>query len=187
MEVRSALASATFRVPKTGSRVVLRAELFPQIREVFDLGIGLVTAGAGFGKTTLLSSWVAALDRPCTVVWITCREEHNDLRFLVNDLASALGEDLEEHRYPSLSTVVGAASQAHEEVLIVLDDAHLLTADSVVGALGQLLESRPSNVYIVLSCRETPDLPWYRLRARGEVVEIRGRDLRSIAPRPACS
>jgi ATP/maltotriose-dependent transcriptional regulator MalT len=168
--------------PVVASRTIARPRLAEALQRVFDVGIAVVTAGAGYGKTVLLSSWASQL-RGTRVVWITCHEEHNDARWLRDELAAARGGI----GHPSRAHLgdVAAGREANESVVIVLDDVHLLTSETATGVLTRFLEDRPDNVFVVVSGRDDSSIPWHRFSARGELTELRGSDLAFTAAEAA--
>ena len=104
--------------------------------------------------------------------------EHNDVRLLSDDLLDALGGAVRPPARPQLGDLADAlAKQADTRVVIVFDDVHHLTNGKVIGGLTRFLEQRPDNVFVVVSGRDESTLPLRPFRARGQVIEIVGRDL----------
>jgi LuxR family maltose regulon positive regulatory protein len=194
--VPDALITTKVRVPRTRTELVPR----PRLRETLVRNEGrrltLVSAPAGFGKTTLLSEWLE--DRPGdgrSVAWLSLEEADNDparfLAYLVSALRSALGEGIGEGvlaslrlpEFPAVEAVVGVlinemADVQREEVTIVLDDYHVIHSGPIHEATSFLLEHLPENVHLVISSRADPPLPLAKLRARDQVTEIRAAELR---------
>jgi LuxR family maltose regulon positive regulatory protein len=191
-----ALVTTKVRVPRTRTELVPR----PRLRETLVRNEGrrltLVSAPAGFGKTTLLSEWLE--DRSGdgrSVAWLSLEEADNDparfLAYLVSALRSALGEGIGEGvlaslrlpEFPPVEAVVGVlinelADVRHEEVTILLDDYHVIHSRPIHEATSFLLEHLPENVHLVISSRADPPLPLAKLRARDQVTEIRAAELR---------
>jgi LuxR family maltose regulon positive regulatory protein len=156
----------------------------------------LVSAPAGFGKTTLLGEWLDDRSRDGRLVaWLSLEEADNDparfLAYLVRALRSALGEGIGEGvlaslrlpEFPSVEAVVGVlinelADVRHEEVTIILDDYHVIHSGPIHGATSFLLEHLPENVHLVISGRADPPLPLAKLRARDQMTEIKAAELR---------
>ncbi len=152
----------------------------------------LVAAPAGAGKSSLVAQWChgVAADR---VAWLTLDSRDNDpVRFL-QYLCAAVGrvtpelaqtiEDLSGYREPLppdlvLTVLLNGIAAVQQPMMLVLDDYHLIEAPEVHQIVGSLLDSRPPLLSLVLMSRSEPPLPLARLRARGELVELRGRDLR---------
>ncbi|MEP7357435.1 MAG: LuxR C-terminal-related transcriptional regulator, partial [Anaerolineales bacterium] len=152
----------------------------------------LISAPAGFGKTTLLSEWIAASGLPAAWVSLDARDD-DPLRF-ARYLLAAL-ETLElggggpawprlapADGAPQLETVLTAVinevSQAPDDFALVLDDYHLITAEAIHAALQFLLEHLPPQMHLVITSRTDPPLGLAHLRARGQLVELRAADLR---------
>src|ERR671910_88561 len=193
--VPDALVTTKVRVPRTRPELVPR----PRLREALVRNEGrrltLVSAPAGFGKTTLLSEWLEESSedgRP--VAWLSLEEADNDparfLAYLVSALQSALGEGIGEGvqaslrlpEFPPVEAVVGVLinelSDVRDEVTIVLDDYHVIHSGPIHEATSFLLEHLPENVHLVISSRADPPLPLAKLRARDQVTEIRAAELR---------
>jgi LuxR family transcriptional regulator, maltose regulon positive regulatory protein len=193
--VPDALVTTKVRVPRTRTELVPR----PRLREALVRNEGrrltLVSAPAGFGKTTLLSEWFEDRSedgRP--VAWLSLEEADNDparfLAYLVSALRSALGEGIGEGvlaslrlpEFPPVEAVVGVLinelADVRDEVTIVLDDYHVIHSGPIHEATSFLLEHLPENVHLVISSRADPPLPLAKLRARDQVTEIRAAALR---------
>ncbi|MDN5750431.1 MAG: hypothetical protein L0H64_18280, partial [Pseudonocardia sp.] len=150
----------------------------------------LVSAPAGFGKTTLLTEWLAADGR--RAAWLSLDRRDNDpttfwtylitaLRTAVPQVGGAALSLLASPRSPIedvLATVVNDLSAAPDEVVLVLDDYHVIDAREVHDGMEFLLEHLPPQVHLVIAGRADPALPLARMRARGELVEVRAADLR---------
>ena len=156
----------------------------------------LVSAPAGFGKSTLLSAWIdqrARQDPGLRVAWISLDEGDSDpSRFLLY-LAAALhgvepscGADamaaLHSPQPPSAETIltdlINEIDGIAGDILLVLDDYHAVQSPPVDDALAFLLEHLPAHLRLLIATREDPNLPLARLRARGELTELRADDLR---------
>jgi len=169
----------------------------------FARKLTLVSAPAGFGKTTLLSEWAHSRGRSGTcptetgpyVAWFSLDEGDNDpVRFLAYCIAALrtvepdVGEGvlsaLQSPRSPSieavLTTVINdiAAVPQGDRYVLVLDDYHLITAQPVHDALAFLLDHLPHNLHLAIATRADPSWPLARLRARREMVELRAAELR---------
>ena len=185
-------------MPPPRARAVFRERLIERLNgnEGRVRTLTLVSAPAGFGKSTLLGAWIDRLVRqdPCFhVAWITLDEGDNDpSRFLLY-LASALhgvepscGTDamaaLRSPQPPSaksiLTDLINEIDGIRCDILLVLDDYHAVRSPQVDEALAFLLEHLPARLRLVIATREDPSLPLSRLRARGELTELRADDLR---------
>jgi LuxR family maltose regulon positive regulatory protein len=180
-------------IPPSRQRVVVRPRLVERLNEGLAAGhkLTLVSAPAGFGKTTLVSEWVAGCGRP--VAWLSLDEGDSDpsrfLTYLVAALqtvASGIGEGIltvlqsPEHPPPesTLTALLNDVSAIPSDVVLVLDDYHVLDAKPVDDALAFLVEHLPPQMHLVIATREDPALPLSRLRARGQLTELRAADLR---------
>ncbi|HZG69255.1 MAG TPA: AAA family ATPase, partial [Herpetosiphonaceae bacterium] len=178
-------------IPPPRPDVVLRPRLTERIHEGLHRRLTLVSAPAGFGKTTLLSAWVAGCERPAA--WLSLDERDSDpTRFLtylvaaLQTIAPALGAGvmgvLQSPQPPPaesiLTALVNEITTLPDNFVLVLDDYHLIDAKPVDGALAFLLEHLPPQMHLVIATREDPQLPLARLRARGQLTELRAADLR---------
>src|SRR5215203_891404 len=170
----------------------------PRLTERMELGtagpLTLISAPAGFGKSTLLSEWAHAGDR--RVAWVSLDEGDNDpVRFLsylftaLRQLHPGLGEDaltaLRHMQSPAPALfeplLTGLLNDVHalgEDLVLVLDDYHVLESPAVHQAVQFVLDHLPPRLHLVIATRVDPPLPLSRLRARGQLTEIRAQDLR---------
>src|SRR5947209_10563248 len=178
-------------VPQSRSNVVSRPRLIERLDDGLHGNLTLISAPAGSGKTTLVSEWVAGRGRP--VAWLSLDEGDNDLvRFLVHLVAAVQtiapdrGEGvvtaLQSSQSPPadaiLTALLNEISALSTPFLLVLDDYHLIDAAPVDDALTFLVEHLPPQLHLVIATREDPQLPLARLRARGQLTELRAADLR---------
>jgi LuxR family maltose regulon positive regulatory protein len=151
----------------------------------------LISAPAGFGKTTLVSEWVARRERP--VAWLSLDEGDNDpTRFMIYLIAAlqtiapnireGVLSALQSPQPPStesiLTTLLNEIATLPDRFIFVLDDYHIIDSKPVDNILAFLLEHRPLQMHLVIATREDPHLPLARLRARGQLSELRASDLR---------
>jgi LuxR family maltose regulon positive regulatory protein len=186
------LATKLF-VPPPRPRVVLRPELILRLNEGLSVShkLTLISAPAGFGKTTLVSEWVAGCKRP--VAWLSLDEADNDLsRFLTYLVAAlqrveskigagALGAIQSPQPPPSesiLMTLLNEITTIPDNFILVLDDYHMIDSKPVDNVISFLLEHLPPQMHLVIATREDPHLPLARLRARSQLNELRAADLR---------
>lgn len=187
------VGTRTLSAPLGRSRLVARPQLAERLAEGLRHALTLISAPAGFGKTTLVSAWRAHARSGPAVVWVSLDEEDNDLVRFVAHLIGAcstwdatLGrsaQSLLNRPQPAsarsvLMALVHDLEQLAEPVALALDDYHLIVADAVHEALAYLLDHLGPNLRLILLTRTDPPLPLARLRARGELVEIRAADLR---------
>ncbi|MBV7331297.1 hypothetical protein KFU94_24280 [Chloroflexi bacterium TSY] len=175
--------------PPVRPQLVARPHLIERLHEGLYRKLILLSAPAGFGKTTLISDWLRQV--PLPVAWLSLDEGDNDptrfLTYFVSALAQIdlyLGQSAQElirgGRLPSIQSWIAIliSELTLTESVIVLDDYHLINADSIHEALDILLEHLPQQMHLVISTREDPPFPLARLRARGHMLEIRAVDLR---------
>ncbi|HEY7131367.1 MAG TPA: LuxR C-terminal-related transcriptional regulator [Candidatus Limnocylindrales bacterium] len=162
-----------------------RARLTSLLRAARPI-LTLIVAPPGFGKTSLLADWAAA--DPRTFAWVTIEPQDNDQRvlwtYLGAALAGAIGGSGSVDRFVRFAQDADpAAVVAHElesvdaEIVLVLDDYFLLESDDAHDTVIRFAELAPPNVQVVIATRATPPLPIARLRATGDLVELRAQDL----------
>ena len=180
-----------FTVPPLRTPLLPRSHLLGRLQHSGSVPLVLLSASAGFGKTTLLSAWAHQSAHP--VCWLALEEQENDLtRFWLSFLASlrtrlpAVGVDAEEllqaPQPPALQTVLtmllNEVGTLGEETTLILDDYHMIEEESIHTSLLFVLDHAPACLHLVLSSRVDPPLALARWRARGELLEIRDVDLR---------
>jgi LuxR family maltose regulon positive regulatory protein len=182
-------------LPSPRRRLVQRARLTGQLRA--DGGVGprliLVAAPAGFGKTTLLAQWLAAEKSQRRVAWLALDAGDADLRLFLTHLAAAIQTAEPEAGVDALALLEAGGTTPADAVLVslindldvlagptvvALDDYHVIDGAAVHEAVTFLLDNLPPQVTLAMATRADPPLPLARLRARGELVEVRAADLR---------
>jgi LuxR family transcriptional regulator, maltose regulon positive regulatory protein len=178
-------------IPRPRPKVVTRPRLIERLNEGLHHKLTLISAPAGFGKTTLISEWVAACERP--VAWLSLDEADSDpTRFLsyfivvLQTIAANIGEAASgalQSPQPALSepvltSLLNEVAAVSENFIIVLDDYHAVDSEEINHALDFLIERLPPQMHLVIATREDPDLPLARLRARDQLTELRAADLR---------
>lgn len=186
------LLSTKLHWPRPHSRLVSRSHLVERLQQGMQYTLTLVSAPAGFGKTTLLAQWLAESETP--VAWLSLESEDNDpVRFLtyliaaLQTLDAQLGTTalamLRTPQPPSPETVLALlaydlADRDAGDFALVLDDYHAITAESIQRGMIFLLEHLPPQLHLFLVTRADPPLPLARLRAQGQLCEVRAADLR---------
>ena len=180
-------------IPPPRPRVVPRPRLVKRLNEGLAAGhkLALISASAGFGKTTLVSEWIASCGRP--IAWLSLDEGDNDFtRFLtylvagLQTIAANIGEGvlgvLQSPQPPATESILTALlneiNTLPDNFVFVLDDYHVIDSKPVDDVLSFLLEHLPPQMHLVITTREDPSLPLARLRARGQLTELRAADLR---------
>jgi LuxR family transcriptional regulator, maltose regulon positive regulatory protein len=178
-------------LPPARPNVVLRPRLVERLNGGLHGKLTLISAPAGFGKTTLLSEWLALCGRP--VAWLSLDEGDSDptrfLTYLVAALRTvvpAIGEGLlsvlQSSQPPPTEAILTALlndiTAIPDPFVLVLDDYHVIDARLVDQALVFLLDHLPAQMHLVVATREDPPLPLARLRVRNQLTELRAADLR---------
>ena len=185
------LLTTKLYIPPPRSNVVSRPHLIARLNEGLQGKLALISASAGFGKTTLMSEWVAGCKRP--VAWLSLDERDNDLtRFLtylvaaLQTIAPNIGKGIfvalqSPQPQPSetlLTTLLNEIAAIPDYFILVLDDYHVVDSEPIDQALTFLLEHLPPQMHLVIATREDPSLPLARYRVRGQLTELRAADLR---------
>ena len=185
------LLTTKLYIPPTRPEFVPRPRLIERLNASLHRKLTLISAPAGFGKTTLVSEWVAGCERP--VAWLSLDEGDNDptcfLTYLVaalQTIATNIGKGvlvvLQSPQPPPIESILTALlneiTTVPDDFVLVLDDYHVMDAKPVDEALTFLLEHLPPQIHLVIATREDPPLPLARLRARGQLTELRAADLR---------
>ncbi len=202
--MKSILATKLY-IPPLRKSVVSRPRLIERLNEGLcrDPGFGpqltLISAPAGFGKTTLVSEWAAGCDR--RVAWLSLEEGDSDparfLTYLVAALRTAaprgfavgeIGEGVLAALRASqpqsadieamLTSLLNEIATLPDKIVLVLDDYHVIDAKAIDEGVAFFIEHLPPGLRIVIATREDPRLPLARLRARDQLTEVRAADLR---------
>jgi LuxR family maltose regulon positive regulatory protein len=187
---RDVLLATKLHVPRPRPGFVPRPRLLARLGEGKERELVLVCTPAGFGKTSLLGDWVRHRRRP--VAWLSLDPGDNDpARFwrhvavaldgvrpgVAERVAGLLGPPPRSFE-GLVAALVNELADADDELVLVLDDYHLIRVAAVHASLGFLLEHLPASLRLVLASRADPPLPLARLRARGQLAELRAADLR---------
>jgi LuxR family maltose regulon positive regulatory protein len=178
-------------IPPPRPAGVLRSRLTARLNQGLHGKLTLIAAPAGFGKTTLVSEWVATCGRPAT--WLSLDKSDSDparfltyliagLQTMAPHIGAGMSEILRSPQQPPVESLLTALlnelASIPGDFILVLDDYHVLDSKPVDSALAFLLEHLPPQMHLVLATRKNPRLPLARLRARGQLVELRTSDLR---------
>ncbi len=189
------LLATKLYTPPARKNLVQRPRLVRMLNDAWqmDKKLTLVSASAGYGKTTLVTEWVRSLQAKSA--WISLDETDNDpTRFLTYLIAALqlIDRSIGEKTQPMLqspqplptelvlTTLLNEISVVPTPFILVLDDYHLIQTLSIHGKLDFLVEHQPPQMHLLIITREDPPLPLARLRARGQMVEIRQNDLRFL-------
>lgn len=178
--------------PRPRNRLVSRSHLTLRLQLGMECTLTLVSAPAGFGKTTLLAQWLA--EHETSAAWLSLEAEDNEpVRFFsyllaaLQTLSPQLGRSARtlletsptaplEHMLTLLINEILESAQS--DFALVLDDYHVIENDAIHRGMSFLLDHLPPQMHLILSTRVDPPLPLTRLRARGQLIEVRATDLR---------
>ena len=180
-------------LPPTRSDLVARPRLMNHLHLGLHLPLTLIAAPAGFGKTTLVQTWLE--DAPVSAAWVSLERSDDDLirfwSYVFTALervhpgsgqhALALLQGGPPQQLPPLEPIltvwINGLADLPYEVVLALDDYHLITASVIHRSVTYLIDHLPPHLHLVLTTRADPPLPLARLRARGHLTEIRAVDL----------
>ena len=177
-------------IPPTRAKLVSRPRLIERLNEGMKGKLTVVSAPAGFGKTTLLSEWAAQSKSP--VAWVSLDKGDNDpVRFWAYFLAAmrAIQAELEEPTQALLDSsqppctervlavLINQTATVPDDFALILDDYHVINAQPIHSAMDFLISHSPPQMHLFIAGRATPPLPVARLRARNQLVELHGRHL----------
>jgi LuxR family transcriptional regulator, maltose regulon positive regulatory protein len=188
---RDELLATKVNIPRTRPDRLARARLLLRLDEGMARALVLVCTPAGFGKTTLLADWAANTDLP--VAWLSLDPDDNDparfWRYVVAALDRAR-DGLGEQLLPLLTAPTPLSGQGvaaalinqfqaqPDELALVLDDYHVIDEPAIHDSLAFLLRHLPTPLHLIIASRSDPPLPLARLRAGGQLTELRAADLR---------
>ena len=191
------LLETKFYVPRSRRGLVPRLRLSQRMDRAVASKLTLVSAPAGFGKTTMLAEWLVtgppAPTSERSAAWLSLDQGDNApasfwayviaaLRRVEPEVGATALTLLQSPGPPPIQTVlttlINDLSALANDLVLVLDDFHLIDARDVQDGMAFLLEHLPPQIHVVIACRADPALPLARLRAQGELVEIRAADLR---------
>lgn len=185
------LIRTKLRLPLTRSKLVTRPRLQEQIAQGLRGPLTLITAPAGFGKTTLAAACIADCGMP--IAWVSLDKDDNQVERFLSYLVAALQETDQTigsgalqllaaaHQAPAkaaLASLINDLDTAGGGNVLVLDDYQFINSQAVHEEVAFLLEHCPRTFHLVIATRSDPPLPLARLRARGQTVELRAADLR---------
>lgn len=205
--VASALLQTKLHIPLLRLSLVPRSRLIDRLNAGLESRLTLISAPAGYGKTTLIAEWLSDLRDAISnfglksvdnqieyrIAWLSLDESDNDPRRFLDYLLAALRQVqadigrpveamLQSPQPPPneviLTSLVNEIATIHQPFILVIDDYHVIHAPPIHGQLNFLLEHQPPQMRMVIITREDPPLTLPRLRARGQLNEIRQTDLR---------
>jgi LuxR family maltose regulon positive regulatory protein len=185
------LLETKFHLPVAHGRLVSRPRLSDQIGRAASATLTLVSAPAGFGKTTVMAELASRSDG-AAIAWLSLDAGDNDPVTFWTYVIEAIDRAAPGLVTGARSSLTGAQisvdavvtmllnglAAAHADVVLVLDDFHVIESPAIHEQLGYFLEHLPARGHVVLGTRADPAIPLARLRARGGLIEIRASDLR---------
>jgi LuxR family maltose regulon positive regulatory protein len=191
-QVRQAeLIRTKLYIPQPHANLVARPRLIGRLNEGVYRPLILLSAAAGFGKTTLLSTWVSELNMPAA--WISLDERDNDetrfIQYFIEaletleigvgvDWASIISEAAPLRLENLFTRLINQIAEVAEDFVLILNDYHWINSEAIHTALAFFLEHIPPRMHLVIATRVDPPLPLSQLRARSQLVELRANDLR---------
>ena len=185
------ILSTKLYIPALRQSILSRPRLLDHLNSGTTGKLTLISAPAGYGKTTLVNDWV--IQSNLQYGWLSLDLDDNDLKqFLAYIIASLetipikVGEEIPslfESQTPNkykelLIRLINRISDTHRRFVLVLDDYHLIHNDEIHDVLIYLLDHLPSNMHLIVVSRTDPPIRLAQLRAQGELCEIRAADLR---------
>ena len=190
MALKSLLTTKLF-IPRPPSKNVHRQRLIEKLNQGFERKLTLISAPAGFGKTTLVSECAASCELP--LAWYSLDERDNDpalffayfiaaLQTIEENIGKGLLDLLDSSQHssfePILTELINQIVTTSSEFVLVLDDYHVIESPDIDQAISFLISNMPPQMHLVITTRTDPTLPLPRLRSRGLLTEIRIDDLR---------
>jgi LuxR family maltose regulon positive regulatory protein len=201
--VTESLLATKLYIPATRPELVKRARLVEMLNRGLHRKLTLISAPAGFGKTTLVTEWVAGLTedkvaghRGIKLAWLSLDEGDNDparfLEYFITALSRIQGLDppIGEHEltllrssHPPtaesiLTSIINQISVLNQKILFVLEDYHLVETQPIENSVNFWIENIPPQIHQVIITREDPNIPLGKLRAGDQITELRANDLR---------
>ena len=174
--------------PQPRRGLVSRPRLLKKLERATESKLTLVSAPTGFGKTTLLAEWRAAFPNRVNAAWLSLDANDNTVEAFWAHVTAALGTvtpgvgavplRAEQPVDQALTALLNALAQVEADTVLIIDDFHTIDSPDVHDGMSFLVEHLPPNVHVVIATRVDPRLPLARMRARGDLVEIRAADLR---------
>lgn len=178
-------------IPPSRPKIITRSHLIERLNEGLHHKLTLISAPVGYGKTTLVSDWLSTLNN--RAAWLSLDQEDDEprrfwayvvaaLQTIQPELGLTMLAMLQAPQLPPieniLSDLINQIASLSDKIILVLDDYHLLASSSLHQGTNFLLDHLPVQMHLVIITREDPPLPLPQLRAKGQMVELRIKDLR---------
>ena len=192
-EVETSLLTTKLNIPPARPQIIPRPRLTEHLNRGLNYNLTLVSAPAGFGKTTLVSDWTRQSQPRVSIAWVSLDEGDNDpVRFWDYFIAALItlqpdcGKDVLPYLHspqppptePLLTALINDLAGIKGDFVIVLDDYHLIESQQVHEGITYLLEHMPVHMHMLILSRADPPLPLARFRGKGTVLEIGADELR---------
>lgn len=187
------LLATKLYAPRWHPGLISRPRLVERLGET-TRKLSLISAPAGFGKTTLLAEWLSThVNGKRSTAWVSLDETDNDpvlfwayvisaLQRVHSDVGNRALSMLESPQPPPIESIlislINDLVATNGQIALILDDVHVITTSTIHETVGFLLDHLPPHVHLVIATREDPQIPLPRLRARGQLTELRAADLR---------
>ena len=193
-DVSSSILTTKLHLPSYRTGLVSRPRLVDLLNAGLERRLTLISAPAGYGKTTSVSEWIQETGE--VFAWLSLDEEDNDpgrfLTYLIaafyrsDELGRSVGIEAAamsqspqpESHQTILTSLINDLAGVHNRMVLVIDDYHLIDSSAVDSIMVFLLEHKPSSLHVVILTRSDPSLPLARLRAGNDMTELRAADLR---------
>ena len=184
------LLRTKLHMPRLAVDLIERPQLYERLDRAPDRKLTLISAAAGYGKTTLVATWLQ--DSPRPVAWLSLDEDDSDLILFLNYFVAAIQTVFPDAcpqtgslgQVPQLppvghiaTTLINEITDLSDDFIVVLDDFHTIRDDRINQLLARVIEHFPAQMHLVICSRTDPQLPLARLRVRRQIIEIRTRDL----------
>ncbi|MGM0508985.1 MAG: LuxR C-terminal-related transcriptional regulator [Fusobacteriota bacterium] len=187
----NSLLMTKLNIPKNNKEIISRPRLQKKLDKIIKTKLTIVSAPAGYGKTSMISNWLENFD--FKKVWISLDKKDNDPVIFLNyfitalkSLNSDIGKSIEGliniPKLPEIgvliTSLINEISKINEKFIIVLDDFHVIENVKLKKAFQIILDNQIENMHFVILTREDPDIKISKLRLNGELLEFRARDLK---------
>ena len=191
--MESPLIKTKLLIPRPRQRLVSRPALLERLSDGLAGRLTLISASSGYGKTTLIAEWIAERGQDTPLAWVSLDQGDNDLAHFFSYLIAALQNVQDGLGQDSHAVMQGAQNSSHSSIMsllinelasvpydfaLVLEDYHVIVTHEIQQMMVFILEHLPPQMHLVILTRADPPFALARLRAKGELIEIREKDLR---------